>query len=157
MSKQTDAILDLEKLVPTQKTCSALAEAGFPQCVTWTYVDRGSGFDLRLRESLRGQTFDASDRLLPAPTAAELGEMLPDRIALEYHDGRVHPFWLQTEAEGHPKWGAFYVTKESQDVHAPFFRHCDLQTGAKTEAEARAQLWLRLESEGLLFEDDTTK
>jgi hypothetical protein len=156
MSNQTDAILDLEALVPTRETCSALVEADFPQCVAWSYVDRGRGFYLRLRESLRGQTFDSSDRVLPAPTAAELGAALPDWIDLDYA-GRHFRFWLQFEAEGSPKWGAFYVSLDKKSGPAAFFRHLELQAEGHTEAEARALLWLRLESEGLLSEDDTTQ
>jgi hypothetical protein len=156
MSNQPEPILDVEALVPTQSTCEQLADAGFRGNTYFRWGQPGGGATgtphwIVDHKSEAKETFFC---LLPAPTAAELGAMLPDRIALEYHDGRVHPFWLQTEAEGHPKWGAFYVTKESQDMHASFFRHCDLQTGAKTEAKARARLWLRLESEGLLPEED---
>ena len=153
MSNQAEPILDVEALVPTQETCARLTDAGFPLRTYFCWH-----VDIRNEWQIFCNGFDSiKPGPIPAPTAAELGEMLPDRIALEYHDGRVHPFWLQTEAEGHPKWGAFYVTKESQDVHAPFFRHCDLQTGAKTEAEARARLWLDLNSRGLLSENNTDR
>lgn len=149
MINQTEPILDFEALVPTHETCERLGKADFPQCVAWTYVDRGRGFDLRLRESLRGQTFDVSDRLLPAPTAAELGAALPDWLDLDYA-GRHFRFWLQFETEGWPKWGAFYVGLDKKSGPKAFFRHLELQAEAYTEAEARALLWLRLESEGLL-------
>jgi len=144
MSNQPEPILDLEALVPTRETCERLRDRGFDYLTRFYWIEDRVFFEKKARQPLY------KEARLPAPTAAELGEMLPDRIVLECHDGRVHPFWLQTQAEGHPKWGAFYVTKESQNVRAPVFRHRDLQTGAKTEAEARARLWLRLESEGLL-------
>ena len=139
MSNQAEPILDLEALVPTTVTCERLGKAGFPQCVTWIYVDRGRGPDLRLRGSLRGQTFDVSDRVLPAPTAAELGRVLPLKVRYE---GVPHFLSLDPRS-------AYYITEDDRMMLA--------QKTARTEAEARARLWLHLESEGLLLGDNITK
>jgi hypothetical protein len=125
-----DFSIDLRELVPRRETCEKLDEHGFDM-VTHFFWD----YD-RILRAKRGYQPTPGGARWPAPTAAELGQVLPLRIMHE----RVKYF---LEVEGVT---AFYASSDSMKL----FAH-----SAQTEAEVRAQLWLRLESEGLLSEDNT--
>jgi hypothetical protein len=129
-----DFALDLHDLVPQPDTCERLDERGFDM-VTHYFWDHD-----RLLRAERGYQPSPSAARLPAPTAAELGRVLPRRV--RYEDV---PYSLSVEL-GAVYYVAYYITGDKRMMFA--------HQSARTEAEARALLWLRLESEGLLFEDD---
>jgi hypothetical protein len=133
MSNQVEPILNLTDLVPRQETCEMLDERGF-NVVTHYFWDHD-----RILRAERGYqpSFDAAR--LPAPTAAELGRVLPREVRYE-----GVPYSLRLEL-GFVYHTVFYITGDERMMFG--------YESARTEAEARARSWLRLESEGLLDQD----
>ena len=129
-SEPAEFFLDLRDLVPRRETCEKMDERGFDM-VTHFFWDHD-----RILRAERGFHPSPGAARLPAPTAAELGQVLPLNMrheGVEYFLklGFTHPVYAS--GDGRKTFGA---------------------QPADTEAEARARLWLRLESEGLLPEDD---
>ena len=125
-----DFFLDLRDLVPRVDTCEQLDERGFDM-VTHFFWDHD-----RLLRAERGFHPSPAAARLPAPTSAELGRVLPLKVKYE-----GVPYFLSLDPRS-----VYYITGDERMMFA--------QQSAETEAEARALLWLRLESEGLLSEDD---
>jgi hypothetical protein len=130
MSNQSDHILKFEALVPTREMCERLRDGGFDYLTRFYWVEKQILFERRAQKPLYNEV------RLPAPTAAELGQVLPRQV--RYEDV---PYSLGVELGA-----VYYITGDERMMFA--------HKSARTEAEARARLWLRLESEGLLPEDD---
>jgi hypothetical protein len=128
MSNQSESILDLEALVPTRETCERLRDGGFDYLTRFYWVEKQILFERRAQKPLYNEV------RLPAPTAAELGRVLPLKVRYE-----GVPYFLGLDPRS-----VYYITGDERMMFA--------QKSARTEAEARALLWLRLESEGLLDE-----
>jgi hypothetical protein len=128
-----DFALDLRDLVPQPDTCEMLDERGFDM-VTHFFWDHD-----RLLRAERGYQPSPSAARLPAPTAAELGRVLPREVRYE-----GVPYSVRVEL-GFVYYTVFYITGDERMMFG--------YESAKTEAEARARSWLRLESAGLLDQD----
>jgi hypothetical protein len=128
--------LDLTDLVPRRETCEKMSKRGFDM-VTHFFWDHD-----RILRAERGFHPSPVATRLPAPTAAELGAALPETIELA--DGKR--FFLQ----GWPLGETHFVQYNPLNHGG----RSKFEVRFHTEAEARAWLWLRLESEGLLLEDD---
>jgi hypothetical protein len=129
-SEPAEFFLDLTDLVPRRETCEKMSERGFDM-VTHFFWDHD-----RILRAERGFHPSPVAARLPAPTAAELGRVLPLKVRYE-----GVPYFLSLDPRS-----VYYITGDERMMFA--------QKSARTEAEARARLWLRLESEGLLPEDD---
>jgi hypothetical protein len=130
MTNQSEPILDLEALVPTRETCVDLRNAGFDYLTRFYWIQHRVFFEKKARQPLY------QEARLAAPTVAELGALLPLEVRYE-----GVTYFLEVDVSV-----AAYVSGDSKKV---FANH-----GGKNEAEARALLWLRLELEGLLPDDN---
>jgi hypothetical protein len=129
----SESILDFEELVPTRETCARLTDAGFPPRTYFCWH-----VNIRDEWQIFCNGFDSvKPGPIPAPTAAELGQVLPLNMR---HEGVEYFLKLSLTRP-------VYASGDGRKTFGV--------RPADTEAEARALLWLRLESEGLLSEDNT--
>ena len=128
MSNQAEPILDVEALVPTQSTCEQLADAGFRENTYFRWGQPGGGATGTPHWIVdhKSEAKETLFSLLPAPMAPELKRVLPSVIECE---GVRYCFEIRLSV-------AFYVSIESTKRLA--------HKGGRTQAEARALLWLDL-------------
>ena len=126
-------ILDLEELVPSRETCQRLADADFQDETYFAWVQAYGTYPWQVAKAERMYAAITGDNLLPAPTAAELGALLPDTISVDGVSSLL--ICAPTETGWHLQYdsGAKMLTQEGP-----------------TEAEARALLWLELKERDLL-------
>ncbi len=124
--------MNAEQLVPSRETCEALYREGLTVGMGthfwWHITVVGEGMIARI--ICKGEApmvgFCTTDELIPAPTLAEILEMLP------YH---AHGHFLTLVNQGWGQWEVRYG--ETRPTH-------------NNPTEAAAQLWLWAEREGYL-------
>lgn len=133
-----------DQVVPLE-LARLLKEDGYPQensYFSWRAADfKGTRWSLTAPHMVLDRAFRPS---FAAPTAAEIGEVLPGEIYLPYKNGksRAYPHRLCIRRHLNDSvWDIKYVSGRSYQ---------DISERGATEAEARARMWLRLKRIGLL-------
>lgn len=131
--------MKLEQICVSLELAKKLKESGYPQESLFSWVQSPvTGDKIMLSSTLSDECPNCYFHAV-APTVAELGEVLPDKIRF---DNRCY-FFLTTWKR---KAGEFAVKYKPDDKE-----RCYLPAKiAKTEANARAKMWLYLKKEGLL-------
>jgi len=135
----------VEDQVVSLELARLLKEDGYPQessYFSWRAADfKGTRWALTAPHMVLDRAFRPT---FAAPTAAEIGEVLPGEIYLPYKSGkpRKHPHRLYMQRLLNDSvWDIKYVSGRSYQ---------DISERGATEAEARARMWLRLKRKGLL-------
>lgn len=107
-----------------------LKEAGYKQEGLWWWVIYGSSFEFSdITDYKRASNYEPPTKLFTSPTVAEMGEVLPEQYGLPY----------KTESNEWCYDG--YIIELQNDLNF---------SDIKTEADARAMLWLYLKKKGLI-------
>ena len=138
----TKTILPFKDQVPTLDTCRRLDEAGFPRGTQYKWHVTPASRRLWTRREMCGKTFSEKDTLLPAPTAAELGAVLPRKVYPPLQDGYYEPCFFLSQDDG----GFVAAYRGAKEIVE------DLRAHKDQESEARAQLYLYLHEHDLLPE-----
>lgn len=155
-------ILPLEKQVPGRELCQRMKELGFSQDSAFYYgkpnrtgnikyelflmVNRGNrldkGYIITNHNKFPDHIYNRSRlydfiKSVSAPTVAELGEMLPEKIKV---DDKMYRLW---GLKGRGNWEARYLNNAER--YDSFCSESDF-----TEADARARMWIHLRENKLI-------
>ena len=140
--------MTIEQFCTSLEISKQLKEAGYPQesLFTWIQCEEPDEFSLEKTEhaielikfdGIRDDT-GTFHEIFAAPTASELGEQLPNEIIISEKTHWFLTTWKRQSGEIAIK----YKANEKPD-------YCPVKIG-KTEANARAKMWIYLKQNNLL-------
>ena len=136
----SDFILPLEEQVSSRETCERLKDAGFPMQTRffWTgHATKHAVGEFRLkRDSFNALYADGHRPILPAPTATELLEVLPNAVEVKYA-----MYWLQINRTPKGRYQIYYYRHGCSPLH---------RMPDERLVEAASWLYLRLHERDLL-------
>ena len=128
-----EPILERTDLVPAPEACKQLANAAFPQDTYFRWVQHGN------KKPFLSTTWSSQNEaftVVAAPTAIELGALLPATIKLGKDTYLLKCRCLLSES-----WECFYSHPDRDKLYKRL---------NESEAKARASLWITLHKHNLL-------
>jgi len=136
-------MIDYRKEVPSLELCKRLKELGFPQDGGgWYWVKIKKRWRLCLDNDRFNDCWEKVEKVIKAPTVAEMGEWLPPALNLKEGDA-----YLYIDRPEENLWILSYSLRDS------FI--CPIAVDGETEANARAKLLIWLVENGYMsFKED---